>query len=199
MDLSSIPSSKTLNLRLKNKWKNGNQKIHRNDCEQSRDGTKDAGMKERLRVVTYTRQHKETKETTGVQVKEAAGKSSKQVDGDFPACMRRENNNNENKARRNEDLKGKGEGRLKLCNVDGDVPLCLRSFDEENKDSSSSKKDNKERTVSGSSVSHSRKNDSRSKMTSGSKDLRAMLLKRKTKNVEKQRANTSRSSCYRKT
>ena len=86
--------------------------------------------------------------------------------------MRRENNNNENKTRRNEDLKGKGGGRLKHCNVDRDVPLCLRSFDEENKDSSSrSKKNSKERMVSGSSVSNSMKNDSRSKMTSGSKYL----------------------------
>ena len=81
----------------------------------------------------------------------------KQVDGDFPACMRRENNNNKDKKRRNEDLKGKGGGRLNHCNVDGDVPLCLRSFDEEN--------------ISGSSVSNSMKNDRRSKMTSGSKDL----------------------------
>ena len=85
--------------------------------------------------------------------------------------MRRENNNNENKTRRNEDLKGKGGGRLKHCNVDGDVPLCLRSFDEENKDSSSSNKNSKERTVSRSSISNSMKNDSRSNMTSGSKDL----------------------------
>ena len=94
----------------------------------------------------------------------------KQVDGDFPACMRRENNNNEDKTRRNEDLKGKGGGRLKHCNVDGDVPP--RSFDEEHKDnSSSSKKNSKERMMSGKSVSNSMKNDSRSKMTSGCKDL----------------------------
>ena len=77
----------------------------------------------------------------------------------------------QNKTRRNENLKGKGGGRLKHCNVDGDVPLCLRSFDEENKDSSSSNKNSKERMVNGSSVSNSMKNDSRSKMTSGSKDL----------------------------
>ena len=79
----------------------------------------------------------------------------RQIDGDFPACMRRKNNNNENKTRRNEELKGKGGSRLKLCNVD--VPLCMRSFDEENKDSSSSKKFDKGRMVSGSSVSDSRK------------------------------------------
>ena len=95
----------------------------------------------------------------------------KHVDGDFPVCMRRENDVTQNKTRRNEDSKGRGGGRLKLSIVDGDVPLCMRSFDEEKKDSSSSKKDNKDKMVSGSSVSSSRKKDSRSKMASGSKDL----------------------------
>ena len=48
--------------------------------------------------------------------------------------------------RKNEDLKGKGGGRLKHYNVDGDVPLCLRETEEKNKDgSSSSKKNNKEK------------------------------------------------------
>ena len=104
--------------------------------------------------------------------------------------MRRENNNNENKARRNEDLTLKGGGRLKLCNVDGDVPLCLRSFDEGNKEgsSSNSKKDNKERTVSGSSVSNRRKNDCRSEMTSGSKDVCGNTTERKNQESEKQKS-----------
>ena len=128
---------------------------------------RDAGVKERPRVVTSTWQDKETKEVTDAQVKEAAGRSSNKL------------NDSENKTRRNEDLKGKRGGRLKLCNVDGDVPLCMRSIDEENKDnssSSSSKKDNKDKMVSGSSVSDSRKKGSRSKMTTGSK---AMQLKKK--------------------
>ena len=102
-----------------------------------------------------------------------------QVDGDFPACMRRENNNKEHKTRRNEDLKRKGGGRLKHCNVDGDVPLRLRNFDEENKDSSSSKKNSKERLVNGSSISNSMKNESRSKMTSGSKELCGNTIEKK--------------------
>ena len=64
--------------------------------------------------------------------------------------MRRENNNDENKTKRNEDPKGKGGGRLKHHNVDGDVPLCLRKLDEENEDSSSSsKKNSKGKMVSG--------------------------------------------------
>ena len=95
VDLSSISSTKTLNLRSKIRWKTGHQKTHRNDCEQSRDGTKRAGMKGRLRVVRYSRQHKEIKETTEVQVEGGGKQKLKQVDGDFPARMRRENNNNE--------------------------------------------------------------------------------------------------------
>ena len=31
-------NTKTLKQKSKDKWKNGNQKTHRNDCEQSRDG-----------------------------------------------------------------------------------------------------------------------------------------------------------------
>ena len=70
--------------------------------------------------------------------------------------------------RRNEDLKGKGGGRLKRYNVDGDVPLCLRKIDEK---SSSNKKSSKEKNGSGSSTSNSTKDGSKSKMTSGSKEL----------------------------
>ena len=90
--------------------------------------------------------------------------------------------------RRNEDLKEKGGGRLKHCNVDGDVPLCLRSFDEGSKDGSSSKKNGKEWMVSGSSVSNSMKNDSRSKMTSGSKDLCSNTTEEKNQENGKQKS-----------
>ena len=46
--------------------------------------------------------------------------------------------------RKNEDLKGKGGGRLKHCNVDGDVPLCLGKTEEKSKDGSSSNEKNNE-------------------------------------------------------
>ena len=82
--------------------------------------------------------------------------------------MRRENNNNENNTRRNEDLKRIGGGRLKHYNVDGDV-LC--HYFCETFASSSSKKNSKERMLSGSNMSNSMKDGSRSKMTSGSKDV----------------------------
>ena len=114
-------------------------------------------MKERLRVVKCPQRHRKNKEATEAQVKEAAGTKLKKVDGDFPACMRHEKDNNDDNTRKNEDLKGKGGGRLKHFNVDGDVPLCLRNFDEENKDGSSSRKNSKEWMVSGSSTSNSMK------------------------------------------
>ena len=98
--------------------------------------------------ILCSHKHTATQENQGSNrgTSEGGGRQKlKKVDGDFPACMRLESNN-ENNTRRNEDLKGKGRGRLKHHNVDGDVPLCLRNFDEENKNSSSSsKKNSKER------------------------------------------------------
>ena len=50
----------------------------------------------------------------------------KNVDGDFPACMRlKKKESNEDNAKK-KGLKGRGGGRLKYNNVDGDMPLCLR-------------------------------------------------------------------------
>ena len=108
------------------KWQS--KKTHRNDCEQSRDGPKTQRLRKHYEK-SNARQHKKIKKATEAQVKVAADKKLKKVDGDFPACMRRENSNNENNTRRNEDLKGKGGSRLKHYNVDGYVPLCLRNFD----------------------------------------------------------------------
>ena len=56
--------------------------------------------------------------------------------------MRHKKDNNDDNTRKNEDLKGKGGGRLKHCNVDGDVPLWLSKIEEESKDGSSSNKKN---------------------------------------------------------
>ena len=73
------------------------------------------------------------------------------------------------------------------------TPLSMGSFDEEYKESSS-KKDNKDKKVSGSSVSSSRKEDNRSKTTSGSKDL----CGKKKQKMKETRENTPHSSCYKK-
>ena len=55
---------------------------------------------------------------------------------------------NDDYTRKNEDLKGKGEGRLNHNNVDGDVPLCLSKTEGKSKNgsSSSNKKNNKEKS-----------------------------------------------------
>ena len=45
----------------------------------------------------------------------------KNVDGDFPACMRPIKDSSDDHTRKNEDLKGRGGGRLKHYNVDGDM------------------------------------------------------------------------------
>ena len=139
VDFSSMSSTKTLNLRSKIKRKSGKQKKLIAAIVSSRE----TGHRRRDEGKTMSSQiHKTTQGNQGSDrcTSEGGGRQKlKQDDGDFPACMRRENNNRENKTRRNGDLKGEGGGRLKHCNVDGDVPLCLRSFDEENKDSSSIK------------------------------------------------------------
>ena len=75
------------------------------------------------------------------QVKEAAGTSSKKVDGDFPTCMRHNKKTTTvTTQEKTKTCKGRGGGRLKHYNVDGDVPLCLRKTEEKGKDGSSSKK-----------------------------------------------------------
>ena len=83
------------------------------------------------------------------------GDKLKNVDGDFPACMRLRIAAMTTQEK-NEGLKGRRGGRLKHYNVDGDVPLCLRKTERESKDGSSSNEKNR---------------DDKSKMMSGSKDL----------------------------
>ena len=43
-------------------------------------------------------------------MKEAVGEKLEKVDGDFPTCMRHNEDNNDDNTRKNEDLKGKGGG-----------------------------------------------------------------------------------------
>ena len=59
---------------------------------------------------------------SGRRTSEGGGRDKlKIVYGDFLTCTRLEKDDNDDKARKNEDLKGKGGGRLKHYNVDGDV------------------------------------------------------------------------------
>ena len=74
--------------------------------------------------------------------------------------------------RRNEDLKGRGGGRLKHHNVDGDVPLCLRKIDEESKDGCSSNKKKAKKIITAEAAHRTaRRMEAKSKMTSGSEEL----------------------------
>ena len=61
------------------------------------------------------------------------------VDGDFPTCMRKNRDTNEDETRKMEELKGERGGRPKHRTVDGDVPLCLRKTEKGRNDNSSSK------------------------------------------------------------
>ena len=59
-------------------------------------------------------------------------------DDESPTQRRNHKNDIDEEARRMEDMRSKGGGRLKHCIVDGDVPLCLRRKLKDNKGSSSS-------------------------------------------------------------
>ena len=85
--------------------------------------------------------------------------------------MRHKRDNNDANTRKNEDLKGKGGGRLKHYNVDGDVLLCLRKTEEKANTAPAGIKRIMKKNESGSSTLNRMKKESRSKMTSGSKDL----------------------------
>ena len=73
----------------------------------------------------------------------------KNVDGDFPACMRLKKESIEDNAKKTERLKGRGGGRLQYNNVDGDMPLRLRKTERKNKGGSSSNEKNDEKRQNG--------------------------------------------------
>ena len=85
-------------------------------------------------------------------------------------------------ARRMEDMRIKGGGRLKHCTVDGDVPLCLRRKPKDNKETSSSESEKYEGKGSGSSNQSKMKNCVMNNMASGSKELPQRSTEGKNKN-----------------
>ena len=60
-------------------------------------------------------------------------------EGESPTQKRNRKSDIDEEAKRLEDMRSKGEGRLKHCTVDGDVPLCLRKNVKDSNDDSSSK------------------------------------------------------------
>ena len=148
---------------------NGRQKTHRNDCEQSREGVEKTRRGERLRVVKGRLQHRETK-----------------TNADSPIQRRDRKHDIDEVTRRTDDMRSKGGGRLKHCNVDGDVPLCLRRKLEDNKESSSSESKKYEGKESGSGNQKKMKNCVMNNMASGSKELQSQYTAGKDQHVEKQ-------------
>ena len=72
-------------------------------------------------------------------------------------CMRQQRDNNDDNSRKNEDLKGKGGGRLIHYNVDGDVSLCHRKTEEKAKTTAAAIKRTTKKNQSGSSTLNSMK------------------------------------------
>ena len=117
------------------------------------------------KMITLQRNHNNERCTS-----EGGGRDKlMKVDGDFPTCMRKSRNNNEDETRKMEDLRGKGGGRLKHRTIDGDVPLCLRKTEKESNDDSSSKGKKREEKESGSSTLSQTKHCVMNKMASGRK------------------------------
>ena len=88
-----------------------------------------------------------------------------------PTQKRNRKNDIDEEAKRMEDMRSKGGGRLKHCTVDGDVPLCLRRKLKDNKESSSSESERYEGKGSRSSNQSKMKNCVMNNMASGRKEL----------------------------
>ena len=101
----------------------------------------------------------------------------KQVDGDFPACTRRENNNNEDKKEKNwgSERKRSRQTRTLQCWWRRATVFATLRWRRQRQQQ---QKNSKERMVSGSSVSNSMKKDIRSKLQAKAKNCAAILVKK---------------------
>ena len=96
-------------------------------------------------------------------------KNQTKPEDESPTQKRYRKSDIDEEAKRLEDMRSKGGGRLKHCNVDGDVPLCLRK--NERDDDSISKRKMREEMESGSSTQSKTKHCVMNKMASGSEDI----------------------------
>ena len=79
--------------------------------------------------------------TISIQVNQEESKNNlMSVDDDSPTHTRNSRNDNDDKTKRKEDMRGKGGGRLKHRTVDGDGPLCLRRNLRDSKEDSTKKR-----------------------------------------------------------
>ena len=96
------------------------------------------GLKRREEGKTTSSQRKTS--TQGNQ--DESKRNQKKPEDESPIQRRDRKHDIDEGTRRTNDMRSKGGGRLKHCNVDGDVPLCLRRKLEDNKESSSSESKN---------------------------------------------------------
>ena len=107
------------------------------------------------------------------------------AEDESPTQRRNHNNDIDEEARRMEDMRSKGGGRLKHYTVDGDVPLCLRRKLKDNKGSSSSESEKYEGKGSRSSNQRKMKKCVMNNMASGSKELPPRSTEGKNNNSKK--------------
>ena len=159
MDLSSSANTKILRMKLKNRCKNGRQKIVATTLS-----NREKGIRRREEGETTSSQR-----TISLQGNQEESRNNlMKVDNDSPTHMSNSRNNNDDETKRMEDLIGKGGGgRLKHRTVDGDVPLCLRKNQRDSNDDSSSKRKMREEKESGSSTQSKTKHCVMNKMASG--------------------------------
>ena len=100
---------------------------------------------------------------------EESRKNLMKAEDESPTQKRIYKNDNDDEAKRMEDMRSKGGGRLKYCIVDRDVPLCLRRNLRDSKEDSSSKRKRYEEKESRSSTQSKTKHCAMNKMVSRSK------------------------------
>ena len=106
-------------------------------------------------------------------------KNQTKPEDESPTQKRNRKSDIDEEAKRLEDMRSKGGGRLKHCNVDGDVPLCLRRNLKDNKESSSSESKRYEGEGSRSGNQRKMKKCVMKSVASGSKELHSHYTERK--------------------
>ena len=144
---------------------------------------------------------REEGETTSIQRKISAQgnqdeskKNQTKPEDESPTQKRNRKSDIDEEAKRLEDMRSKGGGRLKHCNVDGDVPLCLRRKLKDNKESSSSESKRYEGKGSRSGNQRKMKKCVMKSVASGSKELHSHYTEGKDMHSKKLGSHLHHSS-----
>ena len=129
--------------------------------------SREKGIRRREEGETTSSQRKISKQGN----QEESKKNHMKAEDESPTQRRNRKNDNDDEAKRMEDMRSKGGGRLKHCIVDGDVPLCLRRKLKDSNESSSSKRKTYEEKESRSSTQSTTKHCVMNNTASGSKDF----------------------------